>query len=75
MKRLDKKLTMLVSYLTDMLQTLLPNEDSLGLRVRNIIISDYKKFGTVIANDLVGEKRMTLKNSMMKLLVERTLCN
>lgn len=73
LKKLNRKLTILVSHLTDMLQTLLPNEDSLGLRVRNIIISDYKKFGTLIAKELVGEKRMTLEDSTMKLLVESSL--
>ncbi|MDA2393353.1 hypothetical protein PDN30_10100 [Bacillus cereus] len=73
MKKLDTKLTMLVSHLTDMLQTLLPNEESLGLRVRSIIISNYKKFGTLITKDLEGEKRMTLEDSTMKLLVESSL--
>ncbi|MFT8927808.1 MAG: hypothetical protein ABF969_00590 [Sporolactobacillus sp.] len=73
LKKLDKKLTTLISLLTDLLKTFLPNEDSLGLRVRNILISDYKKFGTLIAKNLGGAKRMTLEDSTMKLLVESSL--
>lgn len=73
LKKLDKKLILLVSHLTNLLQTLLPNEDPLGLRVRNIIISDYKKFGTLIAKDLMVEMRMTLEDSTIKLLVQSFL--
>lgn len=68
LKKLDKKLDNFVSYLTRLLLIYVPNEDSLGLRARNIIISDYKKFGTLIAKEMKG-KPWTLDEHTLKLLV------
>ncbi|MFK0526268.1 hypothetical protein ACINKY_29060 [Paenibacillus illinoisensis] len=72
LKKLDKKLNNFVSLLTRFLQKYAPNEDSLGLRARNIIISDYKKFGTLIAKEMKGEP-WTLNEHTLKLLVESSL--
>lgn len=72
LKKLDKKLNNFVSRLTRFLLKLVPNEDSLGLRARNIIISDYKKFGTLIAKEMKGEP-WTLDEHTLKLLVEYPL--
>ncbi|EEO2597629.1 hypothetical protein G6R46_001606 [Listeria monocytogenes] len=44
----------------------------MGLRARNIIISDYKKFGTLIAKEMKG-KPWTLNEHTLKLLVESSL--
>lgn len=44
----------------------------MGLRARNIIISDYKKFGTLIAKKMKGEP-WTLYEHTLKLLVESSL--
>ncbi|MEH6931934.1 hypothetical protein [Bacillus sp. JJ783] len=72
LKKLDKKLNNFVSRLTRFLQKYIPNEDSLGLRARNIIISDYKKFGTLIAKEMKDEP-WTLDELTLKLLVESSL--
>jgi hypothetical protein len=72
LKKLDKKLDYFVSRLTRFLLQYVPNEDSLGLRARNIIISDYKKFGTLIAKEMKGET-WTLDEHTLKLLVESSL--
>lgn len=72
LKKLDKKLNNFVSRLTRFLLKFIPNEDSLGLRARNIIISDYKKFGTLIAKEMIGEP-WTLDEHTLKLLVESSL--
>ena len=72
LKKIDKKLTKLVSQLMNFFSENMPNEDSLGLRVRNIIISDYKKFGSLIAKKLSGEQ-FELKELNQKLLVESSL--
>lgn len=72
LKKLDKKLNNFVSGLTRFLLKFIPNEDSLGLRARNIIISDYKKFGTLIAKEMKGEP-WTLDEHTLKLLVESSL--
>lgn len=72
LKKLDNKLNNFVSRLTRFLLKLVPNEDSLGLRARNIIISDYKKFGTLIAKEMKGEP-WTLDEHTLKLLVEYPL--
>ncbi len=72
LKKLDKKLDNFVSLLTRLLLKYVPNEDSLGLRARNIIISDYKKFGTLIAKEMKGEP-WTLDEYTFKLLVESSL--
>jgi hypothetical protein len=69
LKKLDRKLENLVSLLTKCLLKFIPNEDSLGLRARNIIISDYKKFGTLIAKEMKGEP-WTLDEHTLKLLVQ-----
>ncbi|MEK4877187.1 MULTISPECIES: hypothetical protein [Paenibacillus] len=72
LKKLDKKLNNFVSRLTRFLQEYVPNEDSLGLRARNIIISDYKKFGFLIAKEMKDES-WTLVEHTLKLLVESSL--
>ncbi|MFJ7747600.1 hypothetical protein [Peribacillus sp. NPDC097295] len=72
LKKLDKRLNNVVSLLTRLLLKYVPNEDSLGLRARNIIISDYKKFGTLIAKEMKGEP-WTLVEHTLKLLVESSL--
>ena len=72
LKKLDKKLDYFVSRLTRFLLQYVPNEDSLGLRARNIIISDYKKFGTLIAKEMKGET-WTIYEHTQKLLVESSL--
>lgn len=72
LKKLDKKLNNFVSRLTRFLLKFIPNEDSLGLRARNIIISDYKKFGTLITKEMKGEP-WTLDEHTLKLLVESSL--
>lgn len=72
LKKLNKKLNNLVSRLTRFLLNYVPNEESLGLRVRNIIISDYQKFGTLIAKEMKGET-WTLYEHTLKLLVESSL--
>ncbi|MGM0095050.1 hypothetical protein IGI69_000229 [Enterococcus sp. DIV1083b] len=69
LKKLDKKLNYFVLHLTNFLLKYIPNEDSLGLRARNIIISDYMKFGTLIAKEMKGEP-WTLNEHTLKLLVE-----
>ncbi|URJ47069.1 hypothetical protein MF628_001666 [Paenibacillus polymyxa] len=69
LKKLDKKLDYFVSRLTRFLLKYIPNEDSLGLRARKIIISDYKKFGTLIAKEMKGEP-WTLYEYTIKLLVK-----
>ncbi|MBY3622520.1 hypothetical protein HGO21_23655 [Acinetobacter sp. CUI P1] len=72
LKKLDKKLNNFVSRLTRFLLNYVPNENSLGLRVRNIIISDYRKFGALIAKEMNGEP-WTLVEHTLKLLVESSL--
>ncbi|MNW41287.1 hypothetical protein D3C74_184210 [compost metagenome] len=72
LKKLDKKLNNFVSRLTRFLLNYVPNENSLGLRVRNIIISDYQKFGALIAKEMKGEP-WTLVEHTLKLLVESSL--
>lgn len=63
---------MFFTQLMDFFAENMPNEDSLGLRVRNIIISDYKKFGSLIAKKLLGEQ-FELNELNQKLLVESSL--
>lgn len=72
LKKIDKKLAKLVSQLMDFFAKNMPNEDSLGLRVRNIIVSDYKKFGSLIAQKLLGEQ-FELNELNQKLLVKSSL--
>ncbi|ODJ48361.1 hypothetical protein BFR38_06140 [Brochothrix thermosphacta] len=48
------------------------NEDSLGLRVRNIIVSDYKKIGNLIVNNM-NNIEVGLSESVTKYLVESSL--
>ncbi|MFT8930229.1 MAG: hypothetical protein ABF969_12935 [Sporolactobacillus sp.] len=72
LKKVDNKLGILVSQLMDFFANNMPNEDSLGLRVRNIIISDYKKFGSLIAKELMGEQ-LELTELTQKFLVESSL--
>ncbi|RDW18923.1 hypothetical protein [Oceanobacillus chungangensis] len=72
LKKLDRKLNSFGSRLTGFLLNYVPDKDSLGLRARNIIISDYKKFGTLIAKEMKGEP-WTLDEHTLKLLVESSL--
>lgn len=72
LKKLDKRLNNVVSRFNKLLLKYVPKEDYLGLRVRNIIISDYKKFGTLIAKEIKGEP-WTLVEHTLKLLVESSL--
>ncbi|MEK3976617.1 hypothetical protein [Psychrobacillus sp. FSL K6-1267] len=72
LKKLDRKLNSFASSLTGFLLNYVPDEDSLGLRARNIIISDYKKFGTLITKEMKGEP-WTLDEHTLKLLVESSL--
>ncbi|CAI8888119.1 hypothetical protein [Bacillus velezensis] len=72
LKKLDKKLNYFVLHLTNFLPKYISNEDSLGLRARNIIISDYMKIGTIIAKEMKGEP-WTLDEHTIKLLVESSL--
>ncbi|EMF0270878.1 hypothetical protein ACTXLQ_08590 [Enterococcus hirae] len=70
--KLDKRLGHLVLQITDFFLKNMPKEDSLGLRARNIITSDYKKFGTLIAKEMKGEQ-MELNEFTLKYLVEASL--
>ena len=72
LKKINKKLKYLVSQLNDFVIDNMPNEDSLGLRVRNIMISDYKRFGILIAKEIKGEE-MELNELTLKHLVESSL--
>ncbi|ETT63712.1 hypothetical protein BSK66_28575 [Paenibacillus odorifer] len=72
LKKLDKKLDYFISHLTSFIEKYVPNEDSLGLRARNIIISDYRKFGTLIAKEM-KDSPWTLVEHTLKLLVESSL--
>lgn len=72
LKKIDKKLEHLVSMLNAFFLENMPNEDSLGLRVRNILISDYKRFGYLIARKMKKEK-FELAEYTVKYLVESSL--
>ncbi|HFU3823873.1 TPA: hypothetical protein ACGO0B_001588 [Streptococcus suis] len=71
LKKIDKKISILLSRFMNYFEKNIPNDDSLGLRVRSIIISDFKKFGTLIAKDLSGKQaQLELSELTQKLLVE-----
>lgn len=72
LKKLDKKLDKLVNELKIFFIENEPNEDSLGLRVRGIIISDYKKIGLLISKEMNKEK-IELNELVIKHLVESSL--
>ncbi|UDM80949.1 hypothetical protein [Vagococcus fluvialis] len=72
LKKLDKKLDRLVNELKMFFIENEPNEDSLGLRVRGIILSDYKKFGMLISKEMNREE-IELKELVIKHLVEASL--
>lgn len=72
LKKLDKKLDKLVNELKIFFTENEPNEDSLGLRVRGIIISDYKKIGLLISKEMNKEK-IELNELVIKHLVESSL--
>lgn len=72
LKKLDRKLDKLVDELKIFFIENEPNEDSLGFRVRNIIISDYKKYGMLISKEMNQEKR-GLNELVIKHLVESSL--
>lgn len=72
LKKLDKKLDKLVNELKMFFIENEPNEDSLGLRVRDIINSDYKKFGTLISKEM-NKEEIELNELVIKHLVESSL--
>lgn len=72
LKKLDKKLDKLVHKLKIFFIENEPKEDSLGLRVRSIILSDYKKFGILISKEMNNEKA-ELSELVIKHLVESSL--
>lgn len=72
LKKLDKKLDKLVNELKMFFIENEPNEDSLGLRVRGIILSDYKKMGMLISKEMNREE-MELNELVIKHLVEASL--
>lgn len=72
LKKLDKKLAKLAQRIQFLFQENELNEDSLGLRVRNIIVSDYKKIGNLIVNNM-NNIEVGLSESVTKYLVESSL--
>ncbi|MBX9041516.1 hypothetical protein [Enterococcus durans] len=72
LKKLNRKLDKLVDELKNFFIENEPNEDSLGFRVRDIIISDYKKYGMLISKEMNQEKR-ELNELVIKYLVESSL--
>lgn len=72
LKKIDKKLENLVSTLNVFFLDNIPDEESLGLRVRNILVSDYKRFGYLIAKKMEKEK-FELAEDTLKYLVESSL--
>lgn len=72
LKKLDKKLDKLVNELKIFFIDNEPNEDSLGLRVRSIILSDYKKIGLLISEEM-NKEEIELNELVIKHLVESSL--
>ena len=72
LKKLDKKLNILIDDLKNFFLENEPKEDSLGLRVRGIILSDYKKFGILISKEMNNEKA-ELNELVIKHLIESSL--
>lgn len=72
LKKLGKKLDKLVNELKMFFIENEPKEDSLGLRVRGIILSDYKKMGMLISKEMNREK-IELNELVIKHLVEASL--
>ena len=72
LKKLDKKLNILIDDLKKFFLENEPKEDSLGLRVRGIILSDYKKFGILISKEMNNEKA-ELNELVIKHLIESSL--
>lgn len=72
LKKLDKKLDVLNKSLKQFFLENKPDENSLGLRVRNLIVSDYKKLGTLISKD-VSNERIELGELVKKRLIEASL--
>ncbi|MGL5686572.1 MAG: hypothetical protein ACRCXQ_12345 [Vagococcus fluvialis] len=72
LKKLDKKLDKLVNELKMFFIENEPTEDSLGLRVRGIILSDYKKMGMLISKEMNREE-IEFKELVIKHLVEASL--
>lgn len=72
LKKLDKKLDKLVNELKMFFIENEPTEDSLGLRVRGIILSDYKKMGMLISKEMNREE-IELNELVIKHLVEASL--
>lgn len=72
LKKLNKKLDDLAQRIQLFFRENALNENSLGLRVRNIIVSDYKKIGNLIVNDM-NNIETGLSELGMKYLVESSL--
>lgn len=72
LKKLDNKLKILAQRIQSFFQKNELNEDSLGLRVRSIILSDYKKWGMLISKEMNKEK-IELNEIVIKHLVESSL--
>lgn len=58
--------------LFEKLKKFIPNENSLGMRVRNIMISDYQKFGELISRKIKGSPD-DIESTIIRLLVESSL--
>lgn len=69
---MDKKLDKLVNELKMFFIENEPTEDSLGLRVRGIILSDYKKMEMLISKEMNREE-IELNELVIKHLVEASL--
>lgn len=72
LKKLTKNLDALVSEFRELFSENTPSPESLGLRARNIIVSDYKIFGALILKD-IQKKELQLKELNQKLLLEASL--
>lgn len=69
---INKKMNNFIIALFEKLKKFLPNDDSLGMRVRNIMISDYQKFGELISRKIKGIPE-DIESTIIKLLVESSL--
>lgn len=70
-KKLDKKIDVLVrTDLLNILKPLKPNEYSLGLRVRNLIISDWRSIGYNLSDEMRGDSLGLNNRKTEKILIE-----
>lgn len=72
LKKLDSKLQLLVDKLLEFFRTHLPNETSLGIRVRNILLSDFKTMG-YLNEKTISEEKLDLPDLTDKYLVQASL--